>query len=134
MQLVHCTCFLSWIETYGDEGDTQKMSFILHNYLFLEEKVFVREEYRKKLNTCDCFIFVADPRRVWNAFCSHPIEDCLRFVCRTNCVASSQLFRSGREQLCGYEARMALFRRDDKTTMRGDCREIQQGLRVLESE
>ena len=43
MQLVHCTCFLSWIETYGDEGDTQKMSFILHNYLlFRREGVCTR--------------------------------------------------------------------------------------------
>ena len=68
-------CLLSFLETYGDEGDTQKMSCSPCNDSFLEERVFVREEYRKKLSTCDCFIFVADPRRVYETIQTHALEE-----------------------------------------------------------
>ena len=111
-------CFLlSFLETYGDEGDTERMSFTFHYHSYVEEKVFLREDYRKKLSTCDCFIFVADPRRVCDGLFIHAIEDGLRFVCRANCVASSQLFGGRCEQLRGYEARMALLWGSDEATM-----------------
>lgn len=68
-------CLLSFLETYGDEGDTQRMSCSPCCGSFLEERVFLREDYRKKLSTCDCFIFVADPRRVYSKIQIHAIEE-----------------------------------------------------------
>ena len=68
-------CLLSFLETYGDEGDTQRMSFSPCCGSFLEERVFLREDYRKKLSTCDCFIFVADPRHVYSKIQIHVVEE-----------------------------------------------------------
>ena len=68
-------CLLSFLETYGDEGDTQRMSCSPCCGSFLEERVFLREDYRKQLSTCDCFIFVADPRRVDSKIQIHVVEE-----------------------------------------------------------